>query len=229
VAHYGLGLSHSKGLQRMIRILVVDDHRVFGEGLRKILAKWSDLVVVGVMGTAEEALERVRLDPPEVVLMDLGLPGMDGIEATHRITAIAPAVKVICLTASDEDPYTFQFMAAGGQGYLTKGCDPEEIDVAIRQVLAGKPFIQPALAQKMALHLTEHRPDGCGFMRLARREFEVTLMILRGRKNPAICRSLGINSKTLSTHRRRVYEKLGVANDVELLRLAQRCGLVDKS
>jgi len=212
----------------MIRILVVDDHRVFGVGLRSILGAWPDLVVVGVVGSAEEALERVRLDPPEVVLMDLGLPGMDGIEATHRIIAIAPVVKVICLTASDEDPYPFQFMAAGGKGYLTKGCDPAEIELAIRHALAGKAFIQPALAQKMALHATEHRPDGCGFGRLARREFEVMLMIVRGRDNGAICQSLGINGKTLSTQRHRVYEKLGVVNDVELVRLAQRCGLIDK-
>lgn len=213
----------------MIRILVVDDHRVFAVALGKLLGARPGLVVVGVVGSAEEALEWVRSDPPEVVLMDLGLPGMDGIEATHRITATAPSVKVICLSASDEDPYPFQFMTAGGKGYLTKGCDPDEIELAIRKALAGIPFIQPEVAQKMALHATEREPDGCGFRRLARREFEVMLMILRGRENPAICQSLGINSKTLSTHRRRVYEKLHVSNDVELLRLAQRCGLVDKS
>lgn len=213
----------------MIRILVVDDHRVFGEGLRKILARWPDLVVVGVLGTAEEALEHVRRDPPEVVLMDLGLPGMDGIEATHRILAMVPTVKVICLTAADEDPYLYQFMAAGGKGYLTKGCEPEDIEVAIRQAFSRKPFIDHALAQKVALHLTEHRPaDGCAFTLLTRREFEVAVMIVQGRDNAAICQSLGITGKTLSTLRHRIYEKLGVSNDVELLRLAQRCGLVDK-
>lgn len=210
------------------RILLVDDHRIVELGLRAVIASRPGLVIVGAVSTAEEAIAWVRRDPPEVVILDLRLAGdMDGIEAARIIAAIAPSVRTICYTAADEEPFASQFMAAGGRAYVTKGAPAHELLTAIERVLAGGKYVQPDMAQKMAINKAEDRGDGCCFNRLSLREFEVVRRICDCQSNPAICAALRCTPSTLSTYRRRIYAKLGVHSDVELVSLARRCGVFD--
>jgi DNA-binding NarL/FixJ family response regulator len=146
--------------------------------------------------------------------------------AARRIAAIAPAVRTICYTAADEEPFASQFLQAGGKAYITKVAPPEEFLVAVERVLAGGRYVDHEMAQKMAINKVERRGDGCCFDRLSLREFEVARRIVGGQSNPEICAALHITPSTLSTHRRRIWGKLHVARDVELVHLARRCGLL---
>lgn len=211
-----------------IRILLVDDHRIVELGLRAMIAQRPGLVLVGAVATAEEALAWVRRDPPEVVVLDLRLAGgMDGIEAARRIAVLCPAVRTICYTAADEEPYASQFLAAGGKAYLTKAASADEVLTAIERVVAGGRYVELEMAQKIVANRAEQRGDGCCFERLTPRGFEVVRRIIKGQKNRAICEALHFTPQTLSTHRRRIYAKLGVSSDIELVHLARRCGLLD--
>jgi DNA-binding NarL/FixJ family response regulator len=211
-----------------IRILLVDDHRIVELGLRAMIAQRPGLVIVGAVATAAEAIAWVERDPPEVVVLDLKLAGgTDGIEAARRIAALSSAVRTICYTAADEEPYASQFLAAGGKAFLTKAAPADEVITAIERVVAGGRYVEPGMAQKIVANQAGHRRDGCCFERLTPRGFEVVRRIIQGQKNRAICEALDFTPQTLSTHRRRIYAKLGVSSDVELVHLARRCGLLD--
>jgi two-component system invasion response regulator UvrY len=212
----------------MIRILVVDDQTLICSAFRDMLAKQKDFFVVGAVGTAQEAIDRVRRDPPEVVLMDLRMPGMDGIEAARRLRAINPAVHCICLTAADDPILVRSFFDAGGRGYLTKSCRPSEVFEAIRQVVAGEKYVEVALSQRMWIGLLHRPATASPFDLLTQREFAVIRIDLTGaEKNDTLVGArLGITAKTVSTLRHRAYDKLGVTSRSELFRLAVRWGLL---
>ena len=212
----------------MIRILVVDDQTLVCSAFRDMLGMQKDFLVVGAVGTAQEAIDWVRRTPPEVVLMDLRMPGMDGIEAARRLHAINPAVRCICVTAADEPMLVRAFFDAGGRGYLTKACRPSEVFEAIRKVAAGHDYVELALGQRMSIGQLHRPATGSPFDLLTQREFAVIRIDLSGaEKNDAMVGiRLGITAKTVSTLRHRAYAKLGVTSRVELFRLAARWGLL---
>lgn len=212
----------------MIRILVVDDHLFVGSAFRDLLGNQDDFLVVGAVEGAQEAIDWVRRDPPEVVLMDLRMPGMDGIEAARRIHATNPAVNCICLTAADEPIFVRPFFDAGGRGYVTKACRPSEVFSAIRQVVAGHPYVAQALSQQMTIVQLRGPASGSPFKLLSGRQFAVIQVDLTGpeRTDAMIGAKLGITAKTVSTLRHRAYAKLGVTSRRELFQLATQWGLL---
>jgi len=212
----------------MIRILIVDDHQFVVSASQGLLGTQPDFVVVGTVGTAAEALDWVRRDPPHVVLMDLRLPGMDGIEAVRRIRALNPAVHCIGLTAVDEPVMVRSFFAAGGRGYLTKACLPSEAFTAIRRVAAGGEYLETTLGQRMSIDQLRWPGSGSPFDRLSQRQLAVITIDLTGaeKNDTLIGARLGISPKTVSTLRHRAYRKLGVASRGEVFQLARRWGLL---
>jgi len=211
----------------MINVLLVDDHELVRTGFRRILEGVTDVAVTGEAASGEDALTMVAAASPDVVVMDVRMPGMGGIEATRRIKAGYPQVRVIALTMYENEPFPEQLHEAGALGYLSKGCPAEELLQAIRTVARGKPFVSSDLARKMSFATMEGRPvAGDLAKRLSSRELQVTIMIVQAQSTREIADALCVSPKTVSTYRQRIYEKLQVANDVELTHLAVRHRLV---
>lgn len=212
----------------MIRILLVDDHQLFRAGLVSVLAEAGDMEVVGEAGSGEEAVDFVRRDAPDVILMDINMPGIGGIEATRKILRIAPQSRVIAVTAMTDEPFPNQLLDAGALGYISKGCPADQLFGAIRGVTSGKHYISADVAQKLALgRMTGHNHE-TPLESLSAREMQVMLMIVGGQSTQDISDALFLSPKTVSTYRHRLYEKLGVANDVELTRFAIRNNVIDE-
>lgn len=210
----------------MIRVLVVDDHKLVRAGLISILATDPDIEVVGEADSGEEAVEKAHKLVPDLVLMDVSMPGIGGIEATRKVRHQHPNIRVIALTAFIDAPYPEQLHDAGAQGYLTKDCPAEELFDAIHTVLAGRHFIATEVSKRMTLaRLTGVNTDS-PFSTLSQREMQVMLMITQGQKTQDISDALCLSPKTVSTYRHRLFEKLGVDTDVELTHLALRYGLI---
>jgi len=209
-----------------IRVLLVDDHNLFREAIGHTLERYGFAVVPGGAATGEEAIRLVREQRPDVVLMDVNMPGIGGLEATRRILANHPEVKVIILTVHADDPYPARLLEAGAAGYLTKTCGPEELVTAIRKVHEGERYIGADIARQLALSML---PGGerSPFDRLSQREMQVMLMVTQGHSIQEIADQLSLSPKTVSTYRYRIYEKLGVSNDVELTHLAMRYGMLE--
>lgn len=212
----------------MIRLLVVDDHQLVRSGLRRILEAESDFEVVAEAVNGEEALRLARELGPDVVLMDISMPGMGGLEATRRLQGMHPEIKILAVTMHEEEPYPSRMLEAGASGYLSKGCAAEELAGAIRQVVAGKSYVASSIASRLAVALIKGN-GGATFDQLSQREMQVALMVTQGCTTRAISETLCLSPKTVSTYRYRIFEKLGVHNDVELTRLAMRYGLLEES
>ena len=209
----------------MINVLLVDDHHLVRVGINKILTSVKGINVVGECETGEEAIKFCRQDEPDVLLMDMDMPGMGGLEATKKILRFAPDVKIIVLTAHTEDPFPSKVMQMGAAGYLTKEAGPDEMVNAIRSVNSGQRYLPSDIAQKMALSQfksVEENP----FNALSDRELQIMIMITRGDKVPDISEHLNLSTKTINSYRYRMFEKLGVSNDVELTHLAIRHGML---
>jgi two-component system, NarL family, invasion response regulator UvrY len=212
----------------MITVLLVDDHELIRTGVRGILDKAPDIEVAAEASTGEEALDIVQHVPVDVVLMDVNMPGMGGIEATRRVLRAKPELKVIALTVLDDDPFPTRLHEVGAMGFLTKGCPADEMLRAIRAVHNGHHYIASDVARKHTL--TEWHGQGDNpFKQLSSRETQVLLQILEGQKNQEISDILSLSPKTVSTYRQRIYEKLDIKNDVELTRLAYRHGILSDS
>jgi two-component system invasion response regulator UvrY len=210
----------------MIRVLLVDDHQLVRTGIRRLLDDCADLNVVGEADSGETALRLARDQHPDVILMDVNMPGIGGLEATRKLLRIDPQVRIIALTVHVDEPYPSRLLEAGALGYLTKDCNEAEIIKAIRTVSRGQRYIGADIAQQMALSGL----DGAArnpFERLSQREIQVMLMVTEGHRLQEISDRLCLSPKTVSTYRYRLYDKLGVSNDVELTRLAIRHGLID--
>jgi two-component system invasion response regulator UvrY len=209
----------------MITVLLVDDHELIRTGVRGILDKAPDIEVAAEASNGEEAVELVRKIDLDVVLMDVNMPGMGGIEATRRVLRVNPKLKVIALTILDDDPFPTRLHEVGAMGFLTKGCPADEMLRAIRAVNNGHHYIASEVARKHTL--TEWHGHGDNpFKQLSSRETQVLLQILEGQKNQEISDILSLSPKTVSTYRQRIYEKLDIKNDVELTRLAYRHGIL---
>lgn len=211
----------------MIRLLLVDDHALFRSGLKSVLAEAVDIDVVGEVSDGEEAIEFVRTSRPDVVLMDINMPGIGGIEATRRIVRLSPEVHVIAVTALSDDPFPNQLLDAGARGYLSKGCPADELFQAVRSVMKDVHYISSDVAQKLALGRMANRSQGSPLNLLSPREMQIMMMIVQGQGNQQISDTLFLSPKTISTYRHRLFEKLDVANDVELTHFAIRHKLVD--
>ena len=211
----------------MINVLVVDDHDLVRTGIRRMLADVTGISVVGEADCGEEALLRVRELRPDVVLMDVKMPGIGGMEATRKIIRSHPSVKVIAVTACDEEPFPSRLLQAGVAGYLTKGAALEEMIKAIRQVFAGHRYISADIAQQLALKPFQAQREISPFEMLSEREMQIALMIAECQKVQTISDKLCLSPKTVNTYRYRIYEKLSINSDVELALLAVRHGMVD--
>ena len=211
----------------MINVLVVDDHDLVRTGIRRMLADVAGVSVVGEADSGEEALLRVRELRPDLVLMDVKMPGIGGLEATRKMIRSHPGIKVIAVTACDEEPFPSRLLQAGAAGYLTKGAALEEMIKAIRQVFAGHRYISADIAQQLALKPFQPQGDASPFEMLSEREMQIALMIAECQKVQSISDKLCLSPKTVNTYRYRIFEKLEITSDVELAMLAVRHGMVD--
>ena len=215
--------------ERPIRILVVDDHTVVRRGIVHLLEEEPDLQVVGEAGDGAGALEQARALRPDVVLMDIGLPDMSGIEATRRLTAELPQVRVLILTVYDREDFLFRALEAGASGYVLKGADVEDLLQALRTVHAGEVFIYPRMATRLVQdYLTRFRRGEAQdeYRRLSPREREVLPLLAEGHTNEEIARLLHLSPYTVQTYRQRIMQKLNLHSRAELLRYALRKGLL---
>ncbi|MEZ1839425.1 UvrY/SirA/GacA family response regulator transcription factor [Pseudomonas putida] len=209
----------------MIRVLVVDDHDLVRTGITRMLADIDGLQVVGEGDSGESALKLARELKPDVVLMDVKMPGIGGLEATRKLLRSHPDIKVVAVTVCEEDPFPTRLVQAGAAGYLTKGAGLDEMVQAIRLAFAGQRYISPQIAQQLALK--PFQPQGSPFDTLSEREIQIALMIVGCQKVQIISDKLCLSPKTVNTYRYRIFEKLSVTSDVELTLLAVRHGMVD--
>jgi two-component system response regulator NreC len=213
-----------------IRLLLVDDHAVVRSGLRMLLMSEEDMEIVGEAGNAAEALESVRLLRPDVVLMDIGLPDMSGIEATREIRKLHPDVAVVALTIHEDEEYFFKMLDAGARGYVPKRAAPEELITAIRAAAANEVYIYPSLAKLLVRDylLQDHSAEQSKALgNLTDREQEVLTFLAEGRSNDEIAESLVISPKTVARHRENIMHKLNLHSRAELVRYAIRKGIIE--
>lgn len=207
-----------------ISILIADDHDLVRIGLRRMLEGIDGLAIVGEAASGEEALEKAALLKPDVVLMDVRMPGIGGIEATLRMERRAPTSRVIALTACADDPFPGLLLDAGAMGFMTKDSGLEELVTAIREVRSGNHYVCRKIAQELALKPLRKK-NGSGqspFDELSERELQVALMIVGCRSVQDIADQFNVSPKTINTYRYRMFEKLGVDSDVALTLLALR-------
>ena len=213
----------------MIRIMLVDDHDLVRAGVGSLLREQEGMVVVGEYADGERAIDAVRTEAPDLVLMDVNMPGMGGLEATRKILQIAPQVKVIAVTVLSDDPFPNQLLDAGARGYISKGSPSQEMLEAIRMVMRGRHYISGDVAQKLTLANIRKGDEASPLGKLTAREMQVMMMITSGQSTQEISDTLFLSPKTVSTYRHRVFEKLDVSNDVELTHLAIRHGLIENT
>jgi DNA-binding NarL/FixJ family response regulator len=214
--------------QEDIRVAVVDDQRLFIKGLSGLVDMLEGVEVVGVAFDGEEAVALCRKEEPEVVLMDISMPKMDGISATREIKDLLPQTAVVILTGHEEDEHVFEGIKAGAQGYLLKDSEPEDLSRAIRTVHAGATIIAPDLAQKM---LNTFESGGLRGSRLAppltERELEVIRALAQGMSDRQIARTLDISEKTVRNHTSNIYRKLHIFDRTQAVIYAIREGVID--
>ena len=212
----------------MINVMLVDDHDLVRKGIRRLLDDSNGIKVIAEAADGEQAIRQIRKKKPDVILMDVSMPGIGGLEATRKITRVLPDIKVIAVTIHDDDPFPARLLEAGAAGYITKGSNVGEIVEAIEAVYSGDQYITPSVAQRLALSLVNKH--GKSLMdELTQREVQVMLMVVRGDSNREISEKLCLSPKTTSTYRGRLFEKLDVGNDVELTRFAIRYGLIKEN
>lgn len=210
----------------VIRVFLVDDHELVRTGIRRILEDVRGIKVVGEAHSGEDAVKWCRTEQADIVLMDMNMPGIGGLEATKKILRFNPDMKVIVLTIHTENPFPTKVMQAGAAGYLTKGAGPDEMVNAIRMVQSGQRYLSPEIAQQMAL--SQFTPDSENpFKELSERELQIMIMITKGEKVTDISEQLNLSPKTVNSYRYRLFSKLSISGDVELTHLAIRHGILD--
>lgn len=210
----------------LITLLLVDDHELVRTGIRRILEDVKDFSVIGEVNTGEEAVKFCRDTIPDLVLMDMNMPGIGGLEATKQILRVSPDTKIIVLSIHKENPIPAKVMRMGAFGYLTKEAEPQEMINAIRKVAAGQKYVAPDIAQQIAIGQMNFNGEN-PFDQLSKRELEISIMLTKGAKVPDIATQLNISAKTVNTYRYRMFEKLNVTSDVELTHLAIRHKLLN--
>lgn len=214
----------------LINVMIVDDHAIVCLGIRRLLEDIGGIKVIAEANSGEELLRKIKDTHPDVVLLDVNMPGIGGIEATRRINRSYPDVKVIAITAFQEEPFPSRVLQAGAAGYLTKGCTLDEMVDAIKKVHSGQRYITPDVAQQLALKSLSDTPgDTSPFDLLSERELQVMFMITSGLRVQEISERLCLSPKTVNSYRYRLFEKLELKNDVELTHLAIRYNLLEKN
>lgn len=223
-----------------IRLMLVDDHDIVRTGLKSYLDTQEGLQVVAEANSGVAALALVEQAHPDVVIMDITMPGMDGMQATRQLKAILPECNVLALTVHEDKQYLFEMLAAGASGYLTKQVATEELVEAIRCVATGQVYLQPALARwllddyRRVIEQTPHEfhpgtheePQGRDLSVLSLRERQVLEAVAEGYSNQEIGDLLGISPKTVARHRERIMDKLNIHTSTELVKFAIRTGLI---
>lgn len=210
----------------MINVFLVDDHELVRTGIRRLLEDVRGIKVVGEADSGEAAVKWCRTAHPDIILMDMNMPGIGGLEATRKILRFNPDIKIIVLTIHTENPFPMQVMKAGAAGYLTKGAGIDEMIAAIRAVNSGQRYISPEIAQQMALSQFSTDIEN-PFKELSERELQIMMMITKGQKVTDISEQLSLSPKTVNSYRYRLFNKLGISGDVELTHLAIRHGMLD--
>lgn len=210
----------------MIQVLIVDDHALVRSGISQLLAMEKNIEVVGEADSGEEAVKLASELLPTVILMDIKMPGIGGLEATVRIMRKHPDIKILVLTSVTSHIYTKRLFEAGAAGYVTKNAPPDQLVNAIKKVAIGQRYITPELASQMVSSNLDGKGDS-PFDRLSKRELQVTLQIIRGEKSKAVASEHHIATKTVNSYRYRAFDKLGIKNNVQLALLAIQHGLLE--
>ncbi len=210
----------------MIKILLTDDHALVRTGIKRLLEDSQQVEITGEAESGEACIKMVQELKPDIILMDVNMPGIGGVEACRRILQRDPKQKIIILTIHSEQTFPKRLLEIGAKGYLTKECNINEMILAINQVNNGGSYIEPRIAQQLALSLL---PGNCEnpVDRLSRREFQVMLMISHGLSNVEISEKLCLSPKTVSTYRSRLLDKLNAHNEVDLIKIAVEQGMVE--
>ncbi len=211
----------------MIKVLIVDDHTLVRMGIRRLLEEFKDIEVVAEAANGEIALGMVKQYTPDVVLLDMKMPGMDGWEVTRRLRKTNSKTKIIALTALGADSFPTRVLQLGAMGYLTKESGPQEMATAIRNVVKGKKYLSAEVAQKMAINSLD-ASSLTPFDSLSEREMQVMHMITQGMTVQEIAEKLFLSPKTINGYRYRIFEKLGLKNDVELTYLAMKFRIIEQ-
>lgn len=214
--------------QKLKTVVVVDDHDLIRVGICRLLTDVPDITVVGQARSGEEAISLVKDLAPDIVFMDIRMPGIGGLEATRRILARQPETKVIVVSAFNDEIYPATLLKAGAYGYITKNADTEEIKTAVETILSDKIYVSPQLAQMLVVSGMSNN-DKSPLSDLSQRELQIAELITSGKRANDVAETLSISPKTINTYKYRIYEKLGVTNDVELTLAAVKYGLVDPS
>ncbi len=213
----------------MIRLLLVDDHQVVRTGLRMLLGNEADVTIVGEAGTAREAIDSAGTLKPTVILMDIGLPDMSGIDATREIKRLYPDVAVVALTIHEDEEYFFNMLDAGAVGYVPKRAAPDELLTAIRAASRGEVYLYPSMAKLLVKgYLNQEHPgdNPKPLDELTDREQEVLRFVAEGATNDEIANALVISPSTVARHRENMMQKLGLHSRSELVRYAIRKGII---
>jgi len=210
----------------MIKILIADDHAIVREGLKQIVAETSDIEVADEASTGHEVLDKVRANEYDVVVLDISMPGGDGLNILKQIKSEIPKLSVLVLSMHPEEHYAVRVLKAGAAGYLTKESAPDELILAIRRVASGRKFVSSFLAEKLAFDLENDRGKPLHEM-LSDREYQVMCMIASGKRTKEIAEELCLSIKTISTYRSRILEKMRMKNNAELTHYAIKQGLVE--
>jgi two-component system response regulator NreC len=224
-----------------IRLMLVDDHDIVRTGLKSFLDTQEELLVVAEASSGEEAIEKAQEANPDVIVMDITMPEMDGLEATRRLKALDEDYYILALTVHEDKQYLFEMLSAGASGYITKQVAAEELVTAIRCVAMGNVYLQPALASWLLedyRRLSSQAPPGArrygdqeegdkGLDVLSKRELEVLEAVAEGFTNNQIGEQLGISPKTVARHRERIMHKLNLHSSTELVKFAIRTGLIE--
>ena len=213
-----------------IRILLADDHALIRAGIRSLLEQQPDMEVVGEAANGQEAMDRVCELRPDVVIMDIAMPGTTGLEATRHIKSKLPEVRILTLTMLEDERYFFQSIHAGASGFIVKGAMPEEFLVAVRTVAAKQVYLYPSLNKKLVeeyLSCSHSDPTGDAPKALTDREQQVVRLIAEGQTRREIAEQLGISPNTVERHRQNVMAKLDLHNRAALVKYAIRKGLIE--
>lgn len=209
----------------MIRVYLIDDHELVRTGFRLVLSQQTDIVVCGEAGTGEDALASLRALEPDVVLCDLHLPGISGLEVTERIVRGGWEMRVIVVSVQEDGPMPRRLLEAGASGYLSKGAPASELLRAIRDVARGKRYLGVSIAQQLAFGSLA--AESSPFDALSPREIEVAMMLVQGLRMAEIGKRLNLSAKTIATHKYNLFEKLGHDSVAALTRLALQHGLIE--
>ncbi|MEX4005019.1 response regulator [Paraburkholderia sp. EG285A] len=208
----------------MIRILIADDHAIVRGGLRQILVTTADIVVTEEAGQGPEVIEKLRTSEIDLLLLDLNMPGLSGIDLIRRVRADRPALPVLVLSIHNEAQVASRALRAGATGYVTKDSDPEVLLAAIRKLADGGRFIDPKLVDAMVFE--KYTGDMPPHEILSNREFQVLQMLASGKSINDIAGTCALSAKTISTHKMRLMQKLGLSNNAEVIRYTIRQGLI---